>query len=107
MFGRRVAALVAAVAVVVPVTSGLSAAGAAVARPPRVLHLGQIASQDVARQPGSEADTLVEPYVAVSPLQPHTAVAVAHDGRFPDGGAVDISYAWTRDGGGHWQHAPV
>jgi hypothetical protein len=35
------------------------------------------------------------------------AVAVAHDGRYPDGGAVDISYAWTRDGGATWQHAPV
>jgi len=107
MIGRRVAVLVAAVTVIAPVTLGPSAASAVSVRPPRVLNLGQISSQDIAPRPGSEPDTLVEPDVAVSPLQPHMAVAVAHDGRFPNGGAVDISYAWTRDGGGHWQHAPV
>ncbi|MDQ6617713.1 MAG: glycoside hydrolase [Actinomycetota bacterium] len=97
-----------AAAVLVPIASATSAAASRAApRAPRVLHVGQIASQDIAPQPGSEPDTLVEPHVAVSPVQPHTAVAVAHDGRFADGGAVDISYAWTRDGGGHWQHAPV
>jgi hypothetical protein len=100
-----VAALVPAMGIATAGTAGT--ASAATVRPPSLLHLGQIASQDIAPQPGSEPDTLVEPHVAVSPLQSHTAVAVAHDGRFPDGGAVDISYAWTRDGGGHWQHAPV
>jgi hypothetical protein len=74
---------------------------------PAVLHVGQIAAQDVPPQPGSEPDTLVEPDVAVSPLDSRIAVAVAHDGRYPDGGAVDISYAWTHDGGRSWQHAPV
>jgi hypothetical protein len=108
MLGRRVAVLVAAVAIIVPAASGTSAAAVhPTVRPPTVLHVGQIASQDIAPQPGSEPDTLVEPHVAVSPLNEHTAVAVAHDGRFPNGGAVDISYSWTRDGGGTWQHAPV
>ncbi len=74
---------------------------------PAVLHVGQIDHQDVAPQPGSEPGTLVEPDVAVSPLNPAIAVAVAHDGRFPNGGAVDISYAWTHDGGAHWRHAPM
>ncbi|HST65556.1 MAG TPA: sialidase family protein [Mycobacteriales bacterium] len=69
--------------------------------------VGQISRQDVAPQPGSEPDTLVEPDVAVSPVNPRIAVAVAHDGRFPDGGAVDISYAWTHDGGLSWHHAPM
>jgi hypothetical protein len=32
---------------------------------------------------------------------------VAQDGRFPDGGAVGISYAWTADGGVHWHHQRV
>jgi hypothetical protein len=72
-----------------------------------VLHVGQIAEQDIAPQPGSEPDTLVEPDIAVSPVDPRIAVAAAHDGRFPDGGAVDISYAWTHDGGRHWRHAPM
>lgn len=78
------------------------------ARPgPVVRSVGQIARQDVAPQPGSEPDTLVEPDVAVSPVDPRIAVAAAHDGRFPDGGAVDISYSWTHDGGRSWHHAPM
>jgi hypothetical protein len=74
---------------------------------PIPLRVGQIAEQDIASQPGSEPDTLVEPDIAVSPVDPRIAVAVAHDGRFPDGGAVDISYSWTHDAGRHWQHAPM
>ena len=57
--------------------------------------------------PGSEPDTLVEPDIAVSPVNPALAVAVAHDGRYPDGGAVGIEHAWTRDGGATWHHAPL
>lgn len=85
----------------------LAPAAAAAKHGPAVLHVGQIARQDVAPRPGSEPDTLVEPDVATDPRHPGVAVAVAHDGRFPDGGAVGISYAWTRDGGAHWRHAPV
>jgi hypothetical protein len=70
-------------------------------------HVGQIDQQDIAPQPGSEPDTLVEPDVAVSPRNSRIAVAAAHDGRYPDGGAVDISYAWTHDGGATWHHAPL
>jgi hypothetical protein len=101
---RRVAGAVAAAVLVVPLSTSTSGAAS---RTPRVLDVAQIARQDIAPKSGSEPDTLVEPHVAVDPLQPHTAVAVAHDGRYPDGGAVDISYSWTRDGGAHWQHAPV
>ena len=72
-----------------------------------LLHVGQIDQQDIAPQPGSEPDTLVEPDIEVSPTNPDWAVAAAHDGRYPDGGAVDISYAWTHDGGKTWHHAPV
>jgi hypothetical protein len=88
---------------------GAASAPADAAGPPvpRVLHVGEIAHQDIAPQPGSEPDTLVEPDVAVSPLDPRIAVAAAHDGRFPDGGAVTITHAWTRDGGRTWHHAPV
>jgi hypothetical protein len=72
-----------------------------------VLHVGQIAQQDIPPESYSEPDTLVEPDVAVSPINPDWAVAVAHDGRYPDGGAVDITYAWTHDGGKIWHHQPV
>jgi BNR/Asp-box repeat len=72
-----------------------------------VVHVGQVTAQDVAPQPGSEPDTVVEPDVAVSPLNPQIAVAASHDGRYPDGGAVGISYAWTHDGGRSWHHQPV
>jgi hypothetical protein len=74
---------------------------------PAVLSVGQIDRQDVPSANGCEPDTLVEPDVAVSPFNRAIQVAVAHDCRFSNGGAVDISYAWTHDGGAHWHHAPV
>ncbi|HEY0358968.1 MAG TPA: hypothetical protein VGD11_10320 [Mycobacteriales bacterium] len=90
------------------VAAGVAApASARVQAAPRVESVRQIARQNVAPQPESEPDTLVEPDVAVSPVNPRIAVAAAHDGRFPDGGAVAIAYAWTRDGGRTWRHAPV
>ncbi len=64
-------------------------------------------SQDVASRPGSEPDTVVEPDVAVNPNDRDNAIATAHDSRYPDGGAVGISAAWTRDGGATWQHKTV
>ncbi|HEV2376630.1 MAG TPA: sialidase family protein [Streptosporangiaceae bacterium] len=72
-----------------------------------VMHVGQIDQQDIASEGGCEPGTLVEPEVAVSPFNPNIQVAAAHDCRFATGGAVDISYAWTHDGGAHWQHAPL
>jgi hypothetical protein len=87
---------------------GASARAAHSARPaPAVLHVGRIDRQDVAPRGNCERDTLAEPHVAISPVDPRVQVAVAHDCRFSGGGAVDISYAWTHDGGAHWHHAPV
>lgn len=91
----------------------VSAAGPAQAEPrgrpgPTLapLHVGQIAAQSQPTLPGSEPDTVTEPDVAVSPRDPHVAVAVTQEGRYPDGGAVGIAYVWTHDGGEHWhQHA--
>lgn len=87
----------------------LTAPAVAATRPtgPAVLHVGQIAAENVPPRRGSEPDTLVEPDVAVSPVDPQVAVSVFHDGRYADGGAVDIGYAWTRDGGRTWRNAPV
>jgi hypothetical protein len=87
----------------------MATAGAApdAGRGPVVRSVQQISAQDVPTQPGSEADTLTEPDIAVSPRDPRVAVAAAHDSRFPDGGAAAISHAWTRDGGRTWEHAPV
>lgn len=72
-----------------------------------VAFTGQIAVQDMTARAGSEPDTLTEPDVAVSPRNPDVAVAVAQDSRFPDGGAVAITRAWTGDGGRTWRHAPI
>lgn len=93
----------AALATAVAAAPALAQPGAGVT----VLHVGQIAQQDIPPESYSEPDTLVEPDVAVSPTNPNWAVAVAHDGRYPDGGAVDITYAWTHDGGRTWHHQPV
>jgi hypothetical protein len=90
--------------------AGLAITTPALAAPsgtPTILHVGQIDQQDVPSHGNCEPDTLVEPDVAVSPANPKIQVAVAHDCRFASGGAVDISYAWTSDGGAHWHHAPV
>jgi hypothetical protein len=94
--------------------AGVGAAAPALARTaparatqPAILHVGQIDQMDVAPHGACQPDTLVEPDVAVSPFNSNIQVAVAHDCRFADGGAVDISYAWTHDGGATWHHAPV
>ncbi len=106
--GRRSAAgITAAAAVTAMVALAPAAAAAPAAGPPSVLHVVKVASQDVAPQPGSEPDTTVEPDVAVSPLNRSIAVAAAHDGRYPDGGAVGITYSWTHDGGASWHHQPL
>jgi hypothetical protein len=78
---------------------------AAPSGPPAVLHVGQIGRQTVESHGNCEPDTLVEPDIAVSPFNTKIEVAVAHDCRFATGGAVDIFYAWTHDGGAHWQQS--
>ena len=83
------------------------AAGAMPPNQPTVTHQGQVTRQDVPSKPGSEPDTVVEPDVAVSPLNGKVAIAAAHDSRYANGGAVGISVAWTADGGAHWHHMPV
>ena len=98
---------VAAALAAVPSTTAAAAPAPRMLQAPVVLHVGQIDRQDIPPLPGSEPDTLVEPDVAVSPVNPLIAVAAAHDGRYPDGGAVDISYAWTDDGGKSWHHKPL
>ena len=74
---------------------------------PDILHVGQINQQEIAPLPNSEPDTLVEPDIEASPTNPDWAVAATHEGRYPDGGAVDIAYAWTHDGGKTWHRASV
>ncbi len=88
--------------------AGLGIAAPALAAPsgpPSVLHVGQIGRQTVASHGNCEPDTLVEPDIAVSPFNTDIEVAVAHDCRFANGGAVDIFYAWTHDGGAHWRQS--
>jgi hypothetical protein len=82
-------------------------AASAAAGNPVVLHVGLVARQDVGSQPQLQNDTMVEPDVAVSPVDPRIAVAVAQDGRFSNGDAADISYSWTHDAGAHWHQAPM
>jgi hypothetical protein len=103
---RRLPLVVLAAVLGATVLPAASAAAASPAGPP-ALHSGVVTSQDVASQPGSEPDTVVEPDVAVDPARPDMAVAAAHDSRFPDGGAVAISAAWTADGGATWHHRAV
>ncbi len=102
-------AVLGAVSLATAVLAAPAASGAGGAAPggPPVTWVGQIAEQDVPALPGSEPDTLVEPDIAVSPRDSRIALAVAHDGRYPDGGAVGIETAWTGDGGRTWVHKPL
>jgi hypothetical protein len=94
-------------AVVAALLPTLPAGAATPAGPPVVLHSGMVTRQDVAPQSNCERDTVVEPDVAVSPLNRNVAIAAAHDCRFANGGAVDISVAWTHNGGATWHHFPA
>jgi BNR repeat-like domain len=100
------AALLTGLAAVTVLPSTTASATASPAQLP-VLDSGLVTEQDIPSQPGSEPDTVVEPDVAVDPAHPDVAIAAAHDSRFPDGGAVDISAARTADGGATWQHQAV
>ncbi len=52
---------------------------------------------------GSEADTQVEPDIAVDPNDPSVVVAVFQQGRFDEGGgSVDTGFATSHDGGRTW-----
>lgn len=87
---------------------GVASANAApLARVPALVHIGEVAAQDIPPTADSEPDTTVEPDVAVSPRDPNIAVAVAHDGRKLTGGAITITYSWTHDGGRTWHHQPL
>lgn len=102
---RRCGTVMVSVVVALTLTLPLTDAAATDATPgPAVVQVGQIAREDVPVLPGSESDTLVEPDVAVSPIDSRIAVAASHDGRYPDGGAVGIETAWTDDGGASWHH---
>lgn len=96
------AATVAAAALTLLAGLGAAPALAAPPGPPAVLHVGQIGKQNVGSHGSCEPDTLAEPDIAVSPFNSKIEVAVAHDCRFATGGAVDIFYAWTHDGGAVW-----
>jgi len=60
-------------------------------------------SRDTIQSSGdAQARTQVEPDIAVDPNNPQGVVAAFQEGRFPDGGAVAIGYATSRDGGQTW-----
>jgi hypothetical protein len=103
---RRIRTVVLATALAGAAVPFAGSASAATTSLP-VLHSRLVTEQDIASRPGSEPDTVVEPDVAVDPAHPNVAIAAAHDSRFRDGGAVDITVAWTADGGGTWHHQPV
>ncbi len=104
---RTLLVLAAVACLSAPLAVGLGSPARAATTGPSVLHVGVVTRQDVASRAGSEDDTVVEPDLAASPLDPDVAVAAAHDSRYSDGGAVAITSAWTADGGATWHHAPV
>ncbi|MGI9091964.1 MAG: sialidase family protein [Mycobacteriales bacterium] len=109
MLKRRIATALGAAAITALPLGLASGASASAASPtlPTVLHVGQIDRQDIAPQPNSEPDTTAEPDIAVSPVDPNIAVAVAQDGRNLTGGAITTTYSWTHDGGASWHHRPL
>src|SRR5262249_51167820 len=77
--------------------------------PFRARHFVRPVSQDpFAGAAGSEADTQVEPAIAIDPGNPAVVVAVFQQGRYEaDGGAVDPGFAPSHDGGRTWTTAPL
>src|SRR5436853_835229 len=70
------------------------------------LSSSQQISQDTLACPATdtscELDTETEPDIAVNPDAPGNLVAVFQKGRFPSGGAVDVGFATSFDGGNTW-----
>src|SRR5256886_625033 len=63
----------------------------------------QISADPFAGAAGSEADTQVEPHIALDPNDPSIVVAVVQQGRFDtNGGSVDPGFATSQDGGRTW-----
>src|SRR3989454_6695438 len=63
----------------------------------------QISADPFAGAAGSEADTQVEPHIALDPNDPSIVVAVVQQGRFDTNGAsVDPGFATSQDGGRSW-----
>lgn len=56
---------------------------------------------------GVQADTTVEPTIAVDPDDPQHAVAGYQAGRIDDGGAASNGFATTFDGGRTWTHGEL
>ena len=82
-------------------------AGLALAQGARIFRIGRFV-RSVSHDPfagagGSQADTQVEPDIAVDPSHPSVVVAVFQQGRFAaEGGSVDPGFATSHDGGRTW-----
>jgi len=89
-------------AIVVTFVAGLALAqGAPVFRTRRFVR--SVSRDPFAGAGGSQADTQVEPDIAVDPNHPSIVVAVFQQDRFQaDGGSVDPGFATTHDGGRTW-----
>jgi hypothetical protein len=51
---------------------------------------------------GAEPDTQTEPDIAIDPNNPNVIVTTFQQGRYRDGGSVDLGYAVSQDGGQTW-----
>ena len=93
--------LVVGVAVLLPVLGGVVHAQVTTAFRARAAR--QVSADPFAGLAGAEADTEVEPDVAVDPNDPDVVVAVFQQGRFDQsGGCVAPGFATSRDGGLTW-----
>src|SRR5947209_2955491 len=106
--GTRFRRLGIGVAAALTVVAGATTQAHATAPPPTVLLHDNFASADHTlglpgvAWPPYERDSTIEPSIAVNPADANNAVAAFHEGRDPNGGAADIGYATTKDGGLTW-----
>ncbi|HXJ37595.1 MAG TPA: sialidase family protein [Candidatus Eisenbacteria bacterium] len=68
----------------------------------RARYVQQISADPFAGAGGSQADTQLQPSVAVDPADPSVVVAVFAQGHFNTGGHVDPGFATSHDGGRTW-----
>ena len=104
---RPLLALTAAAVVLTPLGPVTAQAATSDFLAPTLLRDGQAGSYDLAAELPVQADTTVEPSIAVNPGNPLNAVAGYQEGRVDAGGDANNGFATTKDGGRTWVHGEI
>ncbi len=79
-----------------------TAGGAAASAFSTIRNVKQISRDTLPPLNGAEADTQIEPDIAIDPRNSKVIVTTFQQGRYDDGGSVDPGFATSQDGGQTW-----